>query len=51
MSLAATSRKLEVNFLQYLQDRIGEANRLPSLASIIDERAQELKLGASWSPA
>ncbi len=51
MSLAATSRKLGVNFLQYLHDRIVGANQIPSLATLIDERAQELALGASWSPA
>jgi FtsZ-binding cell division protein ZapB len=51
MSLAATSRKLGVNFLQYLHDRITGSNQIPSLATIIDERAQELDLGASWSPA
>lgn len=51
MSLAATSRKLGVNFLQYLHDRIAGANQIPSLATLIDARAQELNLGASWSPA
>ena len=51
MSLAATSRKLGVNFLQYLHDRIVGANQIPSLATIIDERAHELDLGASWVPA
>jgi hypothetical protein len=51
MSLAATSRKLGVNFLQYLHDRIVGANQVPSLATLIDERAQELNLGASWAPA
>ncbi len=51
MSLAATSRKLGVNFLHYLHDRIAGANQIPSLATIIDERAHELNLGASWAPA
>ncbi len=51
MSLAATSRKLGVNFLQYLHDRITGAGQIPSLATIIDERAQELDLGASWARA
>ncbi|MDQ3813544.1 MAG: transposase [Armatimonadota bacterium] len=51
MSLAATSRKLGVNFLHYLHDRITGANQIPSLATIIDERAHELDLGASWTPA
>jgi hypothetical protein len=51
MSLAATSRKLGVNFLRYLHDRITGADEIPALAAIIDERAKELDLGASWSPA
>lgn len=50
-SLAATSRKLGVNFLQFLHDRIVGANQIPWLARLIDERANELNLGASWSPA
>jgi hypothetical protein len=51
MSLGATSRKLGVNFLHYLHDRILGTNDIPPLASLIDERAQELALGASWTPA
>jgi hypothetical protein len=51
MSLGATSRKLGVNFLRYLHDRIASTNEIPSLASLIDERAKELALGASWAPA
>lgn len=49
MSLAATAKKLGVNFYQYIHDRISGANQIPSLASIIDERAKELNLGASWA--
>ena len=51
MSLGATSRKLGVNFLRYLHDRIAGSNEIPPLASLIDERAKELDLGASWAPA
>ena len=51
MSLAATSRKLGVNFLHYLHDRITGANEIPALATLINERANALELGASWSPA
>jgi len=40
-----------VNFLQYLHDRIAGANQIPSLATLIEERAHELDLGASWTPA
>ncbi len=48
MSLAGTTRKLGVNFYRYIQDRISGANQIPQLASIIEERAKELNLGASW---
>lgn len=51
MSLAATTRKLGVNFLHYLHDRIVGTNEIPELATMIDERAKQLDLGASWSPA
>ncbi len=50
MSLVATTRKLGVNFYRYIQDRISRANQIPQLASIIDERAKEFNLGASWEP-
>jgi hypothetical protein len=51
MSLAATARKLGISFYQYIHDRISQANRIPSLASLIEARASELALGASWSGA
>jgi len=49
MSLAATTRKLGVNFYHYLHDRITGANQLPNLANLIEERAKTLNLGASWN--
>ena len=51
MSLAATARKLGISFYQYVHDRISKANQIPSLASMIEARASELALGASWSAA
>ena len=51
MSLTATSAKLGVSFYQYIHDRISQANRVPSLATLIAARASELRLGASWSVA
>jgi hypothetical protein len=51
MSLAATTRKLGVNFYYYIQDRICGANQIPQLSSIIEERAKALNLGASWDTA
>ncbi len=49
MSLAATTKKLGVSFYQYIHDRVSGTNQIPRLADLIDERAQELNLGASWS--
>ena len=51
MSLVATTRKLGISFYQYIHDRISKSNRVPSLASLIEARASELRLSASWSPA
>ena len=51
MSLAATARKLDISFHQYIHDRISRANQIPSLASLIRTRAGAMKLGASWSAA
>ena len=48
MTLAATAKKLRVSFYHYMHDRISGANQMPSLASLIESRAKELKLGASW---
>jgi len=51
MSLAATTQKLGVNFYHYIQDRISGTPQIPPLASRIEERANELNLGASWETA
>jgi len=47
-TLVSTAKKLEVNIYQYLHDRIAQTNLLPSLAQLIEERAQHLPLAASW---
>jgi hypothetical protein len=49
MSLAATTRKLGLSFYHYIHDRISKTNQIPALASLIEARASELALGASWS--
>jgi hypothetical protein len=51
MSLAATAKKLGISFYQYIHDRVSKANEIPSLASLIEARASELELDASWSVA
>ena len=47
-TLVSTTKKLGVSFYQYVQDRVSGANRVPSLAELIKEKAQALNLGASW---
>lgn len=49
MSLADTTRKMGVSFYHYIHDRIRGEQQVPPLADLIDERAQELNLGASWA--
>jgi len=49
MTLVATARKLGVNLSDYLRDRITKTNAMPSLASLITQRAATLKLAASWN--
>ncbi len=48
MTLAATATKLGVSFSHYIHDRVSGAFQMPSLASLIAERATVLNLGASW---
>src|SRR6266571_3172784 len=47
-TLVATAKKLGVNIFHYFQDRILQAQTLPSLATLIGEQAQLMQLGASW---
>ena len=47
-TLVATAKKLGVNLFHSLHDRIVGANALPSFATLIQERAQLMGLGASW---
>lgn len=50
MSLAATAKKLGINFYLYISDRISGAFEMPSMAELITQKAQQLNLGASWNP-
>jgi hypothetical protein len=47
-TLVATAKKLGVNLFSYLHDRVTGINCLPSLASLIGERATSMALGTSW---
>ncbi len=48
-TLVETASKLGVNVYQYFHDRIAHTNQLPSLATLIQERAAALHLRASWA--
>lgn len=48
-TIAATAQKLGVSVIAYLTDRVSGRNEMPSLASLITERAKERDLGASWT--
>lgn len=48
MTLAATAKKLGINFYQYIYDRISQNYTMPSLSAFIKERAQVAQLGTSW---
>src|SRR6266576_3939033 len=41
-TLVSTAKKLEVNIYQYLHDRLAQTNTLPSLAKLIQQRAQDV---------
>jgi hypothetical protein len=49
-TLFSTAKKLSVNFFHYIYDRVSGANQMPSLAELIDQKAQQLNLDASWHP-
>jgi hypothetical protein len=51
MTLAATARKLGVDFAVYLRDRLTQAGQVPPLADLIAARAPQLALGSSWATA
>jgi hypothetical protein len=47
-TLLGTAKKLGVNFFHYICDRVSGANKMPSLAELINERAKTLDLSRSW---
>jgi len=51
MSLADTARKLDVNFYDYLCDRITGTHAIPPLVDLITKKAKELNLSPSLLPA
>lgn len=49
-TLFSTAKKLGVNFFHYIYDRISGVNQIPSFADLINHKAEQLNLGASWHP-
>ena len=49
MSLVDTTRKLGISFFDYIHDRIKGEQKIPPLAEIIKQLAEEGDLGASWN--
>jgi hypothetical protein len=51
MTLAATTKKLNVSFYEYVRDRVLKKNAIPPLSELIQKAAHELMLGQSYSLA
>ena len=51
MSLAETTKKLDVSFYAYLRDRITATHAIPPLAELVTKAANQLNLGQSWAAA
>ena len=51
MTLAATTRKLGLDFAAYLHDRFTQAGQIPPLADLITARAPQLALSPSDATA
>jgi regulator of replication initiation timing len=51
MTLASTTKKLNVSFYEYVRDRILKKNGIPPLSDLITKAAHELMLGQSYSLA
>jgi hypothetical protein len=49
MTLADTTRKLGISFYAYIRDRVSGTNQIPSMATLVTNRAHELNLGWSWA--
>ncbi|MCJ7434645.1 MAG: hypothetical protein MUO77_14255 [Anaerolineales bacterium] len=51
MTLAATTKKLNVSFYEYVRDRILKKNVIPPLSELIQKAARELMQGQPYSLA
>ena len=50
LTLVATAYKLGVNIFDYICDRVSGANQMPSLASLIVQKAAQRPLGQTFPP-
>ena len=50
MTLAETTKKLDISFYAYLHDRITGTYAIPPLAKLVENAAKNLNLGWSWPP-
>lgn len=50
MTIGATAKKLGLSFYQYIYDRVSGELKMPSLADLIIQQAEQRQLGASWQP-
>jgi hypothetical protein len=49
MTIVETAKKLGVSVYEYIKDRLSGAKQMPSLAEVIREKANQLRLRASWN--
>jgi hypothetical protein len=47
-TLAATTKKLDISFYQYIFDRVSQAKQIAPLAQLVQNAALQLNLGWSW---
>ncbi len=50
LTLVATAYKLGVNIFDYICDRVSRTNQMPSLASLIEQKAAVRQLGQTFRP-
>lgn len=48
LSLAATTKKLGLSFYQYIHDRVSRIGKIPALAELITQQAEQHRLRTSW---
>ncbi len=49
MTIVETAKKLGISVYEYFKDRLSGAKQMPSLAEVIRQKANQLRLGASWN--